>query len=224
MRCAAALLPLFVAGCASGQTTSDAGPIEAPCRVTDCFFDRDVRDFDVIDRNTVVVYVGRQRCPFVVELQDVTCDVTFSPAIEFFQTALGRSDRLTPLQTGRVCASTRGLVLYAGIPAPALLQQQDVFESRAGARPSTGFPRNDPFEGSFPVDPSSDDVCRVSDIRSITDDQLVELLAEVNAPPPPVGEGELEVETPEEEEAGEPADGSPEGAVNEETTPADPAQ
>lgn len=212
MKSVAGLLPLIVAGCATGgQTTSDADSAES-CSVTDCFFERDVRDFDIIDRNTVVVYVGQQRCPFVVELQDVTCDATFAPAIAFFQTALGRMDRLTPLQAGRVCATTRGLVLYAGIPAPSLLQQQDAFESRLGARRPEGLPRSDAFEGSFPVDANSDDVCRVTDIRSITDDQLVELLAEVNAPPPPVGEGELEV--PEEGEkgaAGEPG-GTPEDA------------
>jgi hypothetical protein len=183
-----------VAGCVSGQTTSDTGPADA-CTVTDCFFDRDVREFDVIDRNTVVVYVGAQRCPFVVELGDVTCDVTFSPAIEFFQTALGSLDRLTPVQSGRVCAATRGLVLYSGIVAPSLLQQQDVVESGAAvSRRPGGFSRADGgFDRSFPVDPLSEDVCRVSDIRSVTDDQLIELLAEVSAPPPPVGEGRLEV-------------------------------
>lgn len=205
MKSAAGLLPLVIAGCAApGQTTSDADPPE-PCSVTDCFLERDIRDFDIIDRNTVVVYVGQQRCPFVVELQDVTCDATFAPAIAFFQTELGRMDRLTTLQSGRVCASTRGLVLYAGIPAPSLLQQQDAFESRLGTRRPDGFPRTDPFD-SFPVDASSDDVCRVTDIRSINDDQLVELLAEVKAPPPPVGQGELEVpDEPEEGADGEPA-------------------
>lgn len=193
-RCASALLALHVAGCASGQTTSDTGPADA-CSVADCFFDRDVREFTVIDRDTVVVYVGGQRCPFVVELRDVTCDMTFSPAIEFFQTALGSLDRLTPVQSGRVCASTRGLVLYSGIEAPSLLQQQDAVESGAGvSRRPGGFSRADSVFGrSFPVDPLSEDVCRVSDIRSVTDDQLIELLAEVNAPPPPVGEGRLEV-------------------------------
>lgn len=213
MKSAAGLLPLVVAGCAASQTTSDAD-LPRSCTVADCFYERDVRDFDIIDRNTVVVYVGRERCPFVVELQDLTCDATFAPSIAFFQTALGRIDRLAPLESGRVCATTRGLVLYAGIPAPSLLQQQDAFESRLGTRRPDGFPRSDPLGGTFPVDPNSDDICRVTDIRSITDDQLVELLAEANAPPPPVGEGELEVpeEGPEQgsEERSDEPEGSPE--------------
>src|SRR5690606_13678697 len=91
MKRLARLLPLLVVGCATGQTTGDT-PSAEPCRVTDCFSERNIRDFDVIDRNTVVVYVGRQRCPFVIELRDVTCDLTFTPSIAFFQTALGRQD------------------------------------------------------------------------------------------------------------------------------------
>lgn len=198
MRRVAGLLPLLAAGCATSPTTSDTGAVE-PCEVTDCFFEREVRDFDVIDRERVVVYVGARRCPFLVEMRDVSCDISVTPAIEFFQRALGRIDRLAPVQSGRVCAATRGLVLYAGIAAPSLLQQQDAIDSAPGSRRPGGLARTGP---SFPVDPTSDDVCRVSDIRSVTDDQLVELLAEANVqpPPPPVGEGQLEV--PEEAEDG----------------------
>jgi hypothetical protein len=193
MRSAAALLPFIVAGCASQATTDASLPLE-PCSVTDCFLERDVRDFDIVDRDTVVVYVGAQRCPFVVELQDVACDLRVAPGIDFFQTALGSMDRLTPVQSGRVCATTRGLVLYAGISSPSLLQQQDAFGSRLGVGGRPGdLSRPGVYDGSFPVDRTSGDVCRVSDIRSVTDDQLVELLADVNRPPPPIGDGRLEV-------------------------------
>src|SRR5690606_22333011 len=128
---------------------------------------------------------------------------------DFFQTALGSLDRLTPLQSGRVCSTTRGLVLYSGIPSPALLQQQGAVESGAAVpRRPAGFPSSDGVFGqSFPVDPLSNDVCRVSDVRSVTDDQLIELLAEVNAPPPPVGEGRLEVPQDDEVSEGEDAQG-----------------
>jgi hypothetical protein len=202
------LLALHVAACATGQATSGTGPVAAACNVEDCFFERDVREFTIVDRDTVVVYVGGQRCPFVVELQDVTCDVTFSPAIAFFQTALGSLDRVTSLQSGRVCATTRGLVLYSGIASPSLLQQQDAAEAGAGVlrRPGGLGGSDSVFGRSFPVDPLSGDLCRVGDVRSVTDDQLIELLAEVNAPPPPVGQGQLEVpegEVPEREEGPE---------------------
>lgn len=207
MKRVAALLPLLLASCASGPTTSDTSAAE-PCDVTDCFFERDVRDFEVIDRSRVIVYVGAQRCPFVVELRDVACDISVTPAIEFFQTALGSIDRLAPVQSGRVCAATRGLVLYSGVAAPSLLRQQAAVESAVGSRRPGVITRSDRFDGSFPVDPASDDVCRVSDIRSLTDDQVVELLTEANVqpPPPPVGEGQLEVP---EEPAADGADEAP---------------
>lgn len=192
------LLPLLVAGCAGAQTEPQTGRTIGSCETTDCFFERDVRGFDVIDRNTVVVYVGAQRCPFLVELRDTTCELRLTPAIEFFQTALGNMDRLTTVQSGRICSSTRGLVLYSGIIAPELMRQRESLETTAGVRrpdvrAGGGFGRSGVFDGSFPVDPMSDDVCRVTDIRSITDDQLIELYAETDAPPPPVGDGSIEI-------------------------------
>lgn len=218
MRRVVALVSLLAAGCAGAQTESRTAASAGGCPTTDCFFDRDVRDFDVIDRNTVVVYVGGQRCPFVVELQDTTCDVRLTPAIEFFQTALGNMDRLTTVQSGRICASTRGLVLYSGIISPTLLRQRELLEGTTGIGRSNpragGFGRrSDGFDGSFPVDPMSQDVCRVNDIRSINDDQLIELYAESDAPPPPVGEGQLEVPDPREESLGR--DDTPENPLPE---------
>lgn len=203
MRCAAAVIPLLVAGCASHQQLGTELATAEPCETTDCFLQRDVRDFDVIDGNTVVVYVGTQRCPFVVELQDLTCEVSFTPAIEFFQTAVGSAGRLTPVQGNRVCRTTRGLVLYTGIVSP-FLGQQGPGRGVPVRRPG-GFSGPGPFEDSFPVDPFSRDICRVDDIRSITDDQLVELLAEVNAPPPPIGDGHLEVPDETSQTSAEPA-------------------
>ncbi len=214
MRCAAAVIPLAMAGCASGQLGTDAGTA-APCETTDCFSQRDVRDFEVVDGDTVVVYVGPQRCPFVVELQAVTCELSFTPAIAFFQTAVGSAGRLTPVASNRVCTTTRGLVLYTGIMSP-FIGQQEIGRASPIRRPG-GLSSPGPFEESYPVDPFSRDVCRVTDIRSITDDQLVELLAEVNAPPPPIGDGRLEMpdgpaeatgETVSDEDAEGPAEGS----------------
>jgi hypothetical protein len=212
MKRATLLLPFFVVGCMGTPTTGDVGPAER-CGASDCFNQRDVREFDVIDRDTVVVYVGAQRCPFLVELEQAFCNLSVAPGIAFLQTVLGSPDRLTPMETARICATTRGLVLYSGILSPGMLGQRDMGlpGQRRGGFPDTGGPigRSSPLERSFPVEPGSTDVCRVTDVRSINDEQLIELLAETQAaPPPPIGEGQLEV--PDEAEEGIAAEEAPE--------------
>jgi hypothetical protein len=203
MRRATALLPFFVVGCTGTPTTGDVGPAER-CGVSDCFNQRDVREFDILDEDTVVVYVGARRCPFLVELEPTFCDMTIVPGIAFLQTVLGSPDRLMPMESGRVCATTRGLVLYSGILSPTMLGQRDLGlpGQRRGGFPDGGpiGGRTNPLERSFPVAPGSTDVCRVTDVRSVNDEQLVELFAATQAPPPPIGEGRLEL--PEEAEEG----------------------
>ncbi|HEX7080325.1 MAG TPA: hypothetical protein VF329_04875 [Gammaproteobacteria bacterium] len=199
---AASLLPLMVVGCAGAPTTSDTGPADR-CEVTDCFFERDVRSFEVVDSDTVVVYVGSQRCPFVVELEGIACDVAIAPQIHFMQAALGRFDRVAPVRSAQICSTTTGLYLYAGIIDPSALFDRESIDPITGRRRGLGgFPSDDAgFDGAIQVDPTSRDICRVDDIRSVNDDQLIELFVEegVAAPPPPVGSGELEVpEQPEE--------------------------
>jgi len=63
-----------------GDTTQ---PLERACTVDDCFHERDVRDFEVIDQTTVIVYVGPQRCAFKMELHGTFCDLTFAPELYF---------------------------------------------------------------------------------------------------------------------------------------------
>ena len=66
------------------------------------------------------------------------------------------------------------------------------------------------------LDIGSDDLCRVRDVRAVTDDELLERYASMGRIPPlpPVGAGELEVvELPDELPDAAPVDdGSPEDA------------
>ncbi len=61
MRLSIASSVLLIAGCASSPT-DDTAAIDRACTVADCFFERDVRDFEVIDGTTLIVYTGSQRC------------------------------------------------------------------------------------------------------------------------------------------------------------------
>ena len=56
------------------------------CGVEECFFERDVRDFEVIDQTHLIVYTGSQRCAFHVELRGTLCDLTFAPELYFSRT------------------------------------------------------------------------------------------------------------------------------------------
>jgi hypothetical protein len=149
MRFAAPLgaLTAVLAACASAP--ADDEPLSRACTRTNCFFERNVRDFEVIDQNTLILYVGAQRCPFVVEVDGMFCDLTFSPTLRF----TGGSDR--------ICAFDRTVV------------DDDLF-----GRP--------------------EERCRIRDVRSITDTELVEILVDrgVVAPPAPVGSGQIRVEEP----------------------------
>lgn len=155
---------LLVAGCA-GTSTDNSQPIDRACSVSDCFLQREVRDFEVIDDRTLVVYVGGQRCAFRVELDGTFCDLTFAPEI-FFRAPAGRPE------SERICSYDRQIGVDGG-----------------------------PFTENFPeVQPDRFGVarsqCRILNVASITDDELVELYVEhgVVAPPPPIGPGEISVE------------------------------
>lgn len=199
MKRAAGIVPLLLAGCA-GNPAVDGGGAAARCENTSCFSEHQVREFEVVDRDTVIVYTGAQRCPFVLELGGVTCDVAFAPDIEFLQSVLGSANRAAPVSGGRVCDSTHGLYLYAGIVGLAAMRSPEPMPggpTRDGRR-GGGL---DPFGGagveggSLVIDPASRDLCRVDGIRSATDDELLELYVDagIAPPPPPVGSGEIEV-------------------------------
>ena len=136
----------LLAGCA----TNPSQVVSPRCDLFDNCFDRDrVRSFEFLDRDTVVVEVGPYRCPFLVEVDGIDCQLAFSGRLMFYD-----DDR-------RICALD-GAVLIT-----------------------------DAFSPVFPQD-----VCRVRDVRAVSEDELLERYATSGRipPPPPTGTGELQVE------------------------------
>jgi hypothetical protein len=150
---AAGLLALALSACA-GTPPDTSTPLSRSCTPTNCFEERNVRDFQIIDQRTIVVYVGSQRCPFLLELDGMFCDLTFTPTLQFGEA-------------------------------------QPLFGERASSR-ICPFGRTYVSGGPFSRDQER---CRILDIVSLTDDELVDVFVNrgVIPPVPPVGYGELEV-------------------------------
>jgi hypothetical protein len=196
MRVGILCLGLAVTVAAQGQRNKDddTAAIRRACSVADCFHERDVRDFEVIDQNHVVVYTGSQRCAFHVEVRGVLCDLTFAPEL-YFTTAnelpdgrLPRSvdsgGRVDPFEIAeierrerrdlRVCSNDLSVMVHGG----------RFTESRSATTTRDRF-----------GEPRIDADCRIASVTSITDDQLVELYVDrgVVPPLPPMGTGQIEV-------------------------------
>ncbi|HEY8520621.1 MAG TPA: hypothetical protein VIN61_11120 [Gammaproteobacteria bacterium] len=145
-----------------------------------------MRDFEVINDTTLIVYVGGQRCPFRVELEGTFCDMTMAPEI-FFRPPSRGVDIEANYRSNRICAYDR-VDVDGGPFTETFDQPPDAF----GVRRSQ---------------------CRVRDVVSMTDDELLELYVSrgVAPPPPPIGPGRIEVkgedETVEEGEQAEAAEG-----------------
>ena len=178
--------------------------VSRACSVRECFSEADVRDFEIIDRTHLIVYVGSQRCAFHIELSGSQCDLSFAPELYFRRTnevpmiALTRPPRGSGIQGNdsqpragrsvddfdllelqrrerrdlRICANDLSVQVHGG---------QWTESSSSGATTDRfGNPRTD---------------CRISDVTSITDDQLVEFYVGrgVVPPLPPMGTGEIEI-------------------------------
>ena len=166
-------LLLLTAGCATVS-----GPTVAPrCDLQDdCFNRNTVRSFEILDRDTIVVEVGPGRCPFLVELDGIVCDVGFVSRLVFFD----RDDR--------ICAADRAYLL------------------------------TDPF-----MRIGSDDVCRIRNVRAVSDDELLERYASLGRIPPlpPVGSGDLQVSNGSESAAPDNASDQPGDTDSDVVDPAD---
>ena len=137
---------LSFTGCAT--TTSTEMSTRPACNPrSQCFNQGAVRDFRMLDRDTILVEVGANRCPYVVEVDGIFCDLGFASTIAFQN------------RNGRICSEGRSYII------------------------------------SGPFTRSREDVCRVRDVRSITDDELLERYAASGRLPPlpPIGPGDLEV-------------------------------
>lgn len=174
-------------------------PLDRTCKVDDCFLERDVRDFEVIDQTTVIVYVGSQSCAFRVEVHGTFCDLTFAPELYFHSpgdferhsgTVAGAGSPLThPLSDIRVCSNDVGISVDGGAFTENTTSSQP--PDRYGDRRSE---------------------CRITSVTSMTDDEILELYVDhgVAPPPPPMGSGKIEVgEQKDEAEGTQPAGDTP---------------
>ena len=191
MRLGLVCLGLLVAVAAHGQRNkSDDAAAKRACSVEECFFERDVRDFEVIDQTHLIVYTGSQRCAFHVEVRGTLCDLSFAPELYFSRIGEIRLDGAVPDPFGPVATSRERRDLR--ICTNDLSVQVH------------GGPFTETISDNAPPDrfgnPRAD--CRVSTVESITDDQLVELYVGrgVVPPLPPMGAGEIEVGEQDEEE------------------------
>ena len=178
----------------------DTGATKRACSVEECFFARDIRDFEVIDQTHLIVYTGSQRCAFHVELRGTMCDMTFAPELFFSRNGdvpvtgvvggaesipgRGPADPFDPLETARrndrhlrICDNDMAIQVHGG-----RFTESDVTNVQTDR---FGNPRPD---------------CQVLTVTSITDDQLVEFWVGrgVVPPVPPMGTGEIEVGEPDE--------------------------
>ncbi len=171
-------------------------PIDRACTVEDCFLERDVRDFEVIDQTTVIVYVGSQSCAFLIEVRGTFCDLTFAPELYFHSPSdftrndvhiAGAAPPLSrPLGDLRVCSNDIGISVDGGVftENPTSNSPPDRYGNRRSE-------------------------CQISSVTSMTDDEILELYVKhrVAPPPPPMGPGKIEVgEQKEEAEAAPPGD------------------
>ena len=180
------LAALTLIACTTASQTSDQPPDRCP--TTDCFSQQQVRDFEVIDSTTLVLYVGNQDCPFLVEFTGSFCDLTYAGST----TLIFRPDSLhedfgSDIRLSRICARDIGI----GV-------DQDPFNT-------------DPGESNLPGNTLA---CHIRNVESMTDDELLELYVNRQGvpPPPPVGTGQITVPDEESAEAGA-AEGTEEGAA-----------
>jgi hypothetical protein len=194
------VLAMAAAHAQRNDRDDDTEATKRACSVEDCFFERDIREFEVIDQTHVIVYTGSQRCAFHVELRGTMCDLTFAPELYFSRrgdigltggaepvAGRGPADAFDTLEIARrndrslrICSNDLAIQVSGGR-----------FTESATTSVATdryGNPRTD---------------CQVSTVTSITDDQLVEIyVARGVVPPlPPMGAGEIEVGDQEEPDA-----------------------
>src|SRR6187397_2250594 len=74
---------LAVTAAHAQRNKDETGAAKRACSVDECFFARDIRDFEVIDQTHLIVYTGAQRCAFHIELRGTMCDMTFAPELYF---------------------------------------------------------------------------------------------------------------------------------------------
>ncbi len=189
---------------------ASAGAAERACSVKECFFAGDVRKFDVIDRTTLIVYTGSQRCPFRVELRGTFCDMTYAPELVFSDpTELPQGEADRRLSNGAFAATGTQNIPFSPPDDPNLPTSRrgratlKVCDNNLRLQVSGGAFTDDPFTNPGADGPNRRDprflnaraACELASVESLTDDQLMEIYVAhgLVAPPPPMGAGQIQV-------------------------------
>ncbi len=205
MRYTIILLAAAATGCA-GTPENEARTAER-CSAEECFRQRDIRRVEVLDDRNVIVYTGARECPFRVEVSGFACRLDFALDVNFVQREPGSqfsSERGRYSAPQRVCSHTPRVEVYTGVFDQA--RQQAV--------------------GGGIRDEAPGEACRVVNVDSLTDDEVIELFVDrrLAPPPPPMGGGRLE--TPEQDDddggAAESTETGEARAPADETAPGEP--
>ena len=182
---------LVVAGCAGTQTADTTQAAKRACGGLSCFYEREVRDFEVVDHTTLIVYVGAERCPYQVELTGTFCDMQFATEV-YFNSPTERHITSPDSTNDAVSAATPNEL---GLPASHLSDLRicgnDISIGVSGGS-FTKDPANNQTRTVRGAQPSD---CQISRVASLTDDKLMELYVRkgVVPPPPPMGSGQIQV-------------------------------
>jgi Family of unknown function (DUF6491) len=177
---------LLVAGCASTPTADNTQPAKRACGGVECFYEREVRDFEVINHTTLIVYVGAQRCPYQVELHGTFCDLAFAPEIYFS----------SPGESARHSGGDDVIPLAGDTSGARHLNDLRICSNDISIGVSGGvFTNNQSNDQGKDVRGGQPSDCQIQSVSSLTDDKLIELYVRkgVVAPPPPVGSGQIQV-------------------------------
>ena len=193
----------------------DTGAVERACGVNECFFERDVRGFEVIDQTHLIVYIGTQRCAFHVELRGAACDMTFAPELYFRKTNEVPYNLVGSTPASGNSNATPRVATGPDELNPFELERQEELQNDLRVCPNdlTVQVHGGAFTESNSTTQTTDRFgnpktdCRVMGVTPITDDQLIEFYVGrgVAAPPPPMGSGEIEVGDQEEQGAEAPS-------------------
>jgi hypothetical protein len=180
---------LVVAGCAGTQTADTTQAAKRACGGMSCFYEREVRDFEVINHTTLIVYVGAERCPYQVELYGTFCDMEFAPELYF-------TSATQSVNTGG--ASRAADAIIPASPTSPPINPRSPAHNLSDLRICANDISVSVSGGSFTSDPSNQSHkadCQIQSVASLTDDKLMELYVRkgVVPPPPPMGSGQIQV-------------------------------
>jgi len=187
---------LVVAGCAGTQTADTTQVAKRACGGISCFYEREVRDFEVVNHTTLIVYVGAQRCPYQVELTGTFCDMEFAGELYFNSPSEPGHSTSPSSANDAVIAATPNSPPYDPRSPERHLSDLRICANDISIGVSGGSFTNDPGNNQVrTVRGGQRSDCQISSVASLTDDKLMELYVRkgVVPPPPPMGSGQIQV-------------------------------